>query len=495
MTYVRTPGQLIRRLAIAAVAIVVLTAVAWIVAGSSLGRQVALAERERPARDAWALHALAHSPQGAATSSCDPWKLIEKAYGIRDEVESTVRGDASATGSPRDKQYFDIMLAYEDLRANKYDSDEILRANRAFEGFDAAGLFLVLNDLRDCVGVPYAPIRPANGTLGDVLTEGLAQSGALARISATRARVGREWHEPLWFEQSAGACLAIARTIAASPRMTDYWRASSLEELANDEIRKVLASRPTQSWHTAIRSALRSRPPAYDLAYYLEADRIMMLDMLSVYTTEGACRIDGPIDLLGDWIKRVAGQRFKGTYTQNRDVVNAFYDAHIAVVSQPIHTRGPHPGRLPVLMRMELYSEAAEWGSPDQVFEIIRLNAEEHEAKRRAIEIWLAIDEYRAATGDFPDSLTQAEQRFAITLPRDPWTDKPFIYRKDPSTPRGFVLYCTGPDHVDNGGAFDTLVETNPNYLNMAPGDDWAWPRPLDQNFDVDPLRGSSSEE
>ena len=53
-----------------------------------------------------------------------------------------------------------------------------------------------------------------------------------------------------------------------------------------------------------------------------------------------------------------------------------------------------------------------------------------HAAKMRLARIGLALLEYRQETGSWPDNLEALKPKFDGTLPRDPYTSKPFYYRR-----------------------------------------------------------------
>jgi hypothetical protein len=63
-----------------------------------------------------------------------------------------------------------------------------------------------------------------------------------------------------------------------------------------------------------------------------------------------------------------------------------------------------------------------------------------------------AIERYRAAHGQYPGDLSALVPRFLDALPPDPFTGKPYVYRR---ANHGYVLYSVGLDGVDDGGTAD----------------------------------------
>jgi hypothetical protein len=67
----------------------------------------------------------------------------------------------------------------------------------------------------------------------------------------------------------------------------------------------------------------------------------------------------------------------------------------------------------------------------------------------RLLTIELALADYRDRNGKYPQTLADLVPGELETLPADPFTGKPLVYR---STDDGFRLYSVGPNGVDDGG-------------------------------------------
>jgi hypothetical protein len=63
----------------------------------------------------------------------------------------------------------------------------------------------------------------------------------------------------------------------------------------------------------------------------------------------------------------------------------------------------------------------------------------------------LALRSWQAENGAYPDGLGLLAPRFVEPVPEDPFTRKPFCYRRVADT---FVLYSLGPTNIDHGGSF-----------------------------------------
>ena len=73
--------------------------------------------------------------------------------------------------------------------------------------------------------------------------------------------------------------------------------------------------------------------------------------------------------------------------------------------------------------------------------------------------IMLALEQYRAETGKYPESLQDLTPAVLVEIPSDPYSKKGFVYRKHSDDPlgKGYVLYTIGADGIDNSGAFDSI--------------------------------------
>jgi hypothetical protein len=82
-----------------------------------------------------------------------------------------------------------------------------------------------------------------------------------------------------------------------------------------------------------------------------------------------------------------------------------------------------------------------------------------------------ALERYRLAQGQFPESLEPLSPRFLEKMPHDIITGAPLIYRR---TPDGqFILYSVGWDEKDNGGTV-VVTKAKPSSQNVTDGD-WVW--------------------
>lgn len=106
------------------------------------------------------------------------------------------------------------------------------------------------------------------------------------------------------------------------------------------------------------------------------------------------------------------------------------------------------------------YVEAARNSPPPTDYETLKLDtrnalgADFWAAKMlthlRLLELQVALNRYHENRHAYPDTLGALAPKFLTTIPNDPFTGAPFVYRGSGAT---FLLYSPGPDGKDDGGA------------------------------------------
>jgi len=84
----------------------------------------------------------------------------------------------------------------------------------------------------------------------------------------------------------------------------------------------------------------------------------------------------------------------------------------------------------------------------------------------------IALERYRLAHGDFPESLDVLAPQFIAKLPHDVINGQPLHYRR--TSDGQFVLYSVGWNETDDGGEVGL---TKKGYLDISQGD-WVWRYP-----------------
>jgi hypothetical protein len=86
----------------------------------------------------------------------------------------------------------------------------------------------------------------------------------------------------------------------------------------------------------------------------------------------------------------------------------------------------------------------------------------------------IALHVYKQEKGHWPENLQELVSAGLLTsLPMDPYSDKPLVYKKIDSE---FILYGFGSDFDDDGGKIGTNTNGTPQIWNTEDGDAVFWP-------------------
>jgi hypothetical protein len=100
--------------------------------------------------------------------------------------------------------------------------------------------------------------------------------------------------------------------------------------------------------------------------------------------------------------------------------------------------------------RLEWMISSSSWLQTDANWnESIERADKRCRAKRWLLICEVALQGHRAEHGEFPDDLADLVPGYLSAVPKDPFSNKPFIYRRQPT---GYLLYSVGPDGKDDGG-------------------------------------------
>ncbi len=90
------------------------------------------------------------------------------------------------------------------------------------------------------------------------------------------------------------------------------------------------------------------------------------------------------------------------------------------------------------------------------------------EAVMLANRTGLACRLYKSRTGRYPETLGELVPGLLTEVPIDPFTGKPFVYRREGE---GFTVYSLGSNERDDGGRSTFMI----TQLVMDKDDDWSW--------------------
>lgn len=90
------------------------------------------------------------------------------------------------------------------------------------------------------------------------------------------------------------------------------------------------------------------------------------------------------------------------------------------------------------------------------------------EATMLADRTGLACRLFKSGTGRYPEGLDELVPGILGEVPIDPFTGKPFVYRREGE---GFIVYSLGSNQKDDGGRSTWEI----TQLVMDKDDDWSW--------------------
>ena len=213
----------------------------------------------------------------------------------------------------------------------------------------------------------------------------------------------------------------------------------------------------------------------------LQGERLIMLDMIQrVYSDDGKGGGRLLLAEIGDMVQMTgAGSSTSRPKEDGLAIVNlgGFFYANRTETTEVANEFFDHFIRLSLLSRADRRADPFDENAVFQTlgWRLMPLNML-MPALGRAIDardaidcemagtiIMLALEQYRAEIGRYPDSLDELSPSILEDIPSDPFSVDGFVYRTlaDDPAGKGYVLYSIGADGVDNNGATDSIEPRN----------------------------------
>ncbi len=448
-----------RRKALAAVAAVFIVVFAWF---SYEVLAVYYAEPNPTVDSRAVLRSLALDGAGMTAEQGDTaWSLLVEIFDAVDAVKAEIDAMYDAGEfEPRDE--WDLELDYGRVREGRTLPTHLEPERRAIALLHD-GVFEKLR--RFAKGPPgFWPMTGEgivwpDGHFGD-LSRGRAR--ALAQVRADSMRLAAAGGD---FAEAAAACdqgLALARTMGWQPSLMSYMTARAIEALTIGELRAELIE--LEFDEPACRALLASFdrhatfPP---VTYTLEAERIHIADFVQwCYSDDGegdGYLVAAPVVEALDYVP-LRLTLFEAAVSRFHDVSRApILSTHGTIVEKLTAAVG-----LPAAERGRALGDADAFvdALPDR-FDLLRIAFSSRgsflqiDACRQVIfegtRLMVALELHRSVHGEYPASLDELAGEPII----DPLHGLPFGYRllDDDPDGRGFLLYSTGIDRIDDWGA------------------------------------------
>lgn len=191
------------------------------------------------------------------------------------------------------------------------------------------------------------------------------------------------------------------------------------------------------------------------------AERFMVLDFLQAAARAGPARAAAifrsfaPRNLPPSVVFRWSPVPYEKCMRES----NHCYDGLLAAAHQPTYRQRHEAMDLAQrdIDRMSAHNSltrllSADW--PMALFmpglNSFQMRWETSRAQRGLTEVALALAAFKMDHGAYPATLTELTPKDLKTVPIDPFSDKPFIYRPNATT---YTVYSVGPNMIDEGGA------------------------------------------
>lgn len=415
-----------------------------------LWRQARLASSQRPTAASIEARAIAFS----VGSSNDPnaWDSFARADAVL-QTSDLVWRNANG-GAPKSLPDFSMVAypfygpAHPDAKVNQ---DDVALALRMLEVYRADGVFRILDEMAPIPRKTRRISWPGGAQpLMPAFAPELGRARSIARINNARMKLAAIAGDLGEFRSALTADVTIRGMLRSSPVLIDHMVADAIQALDFVTVREILARQPGGAWADAIAEIEATQIPGLPIAELIACERDSLLNVIGwIFQTPANVRfgvLSRPIRSLGIVSGRLEPFKHRvGSFRENRDWLNQTSASIIAALASEPYQRAPLATAPPpgVLLQNML---SAEMFLRSQDARLL------HE---RSLQYLCALERYRDARGEYPLTLADLVPEYLPELPADPWSGRPFGYRRlergTLEVPR-FLLYSIGGDFSDDNG-------------------------------------------
>jgi hypothetical protein len=317
-----------------------------------------------------------------------------------------------------------------------------------------------------------------------VLLPGVAKTRDVARALAARAMLRLHAGEVSGAQADLLACHRLARHVGTGPTLIEALVAIAIDNLACAGDAALARSGKLSAEQLQTHAAqLAKLPRITDVPGKIDlGERYMFLDsamtmavkgpgsleelgeggdsalMKAVEMMLGATLIDWnePMRIGNSWYDKLVAAGRKKPYAEKAKALGTFDDELKAFAGE---ARDPAA----MLRKIVFGGESPRKAIGRQVGNILialllpavnkAIVAEDRQIARFDLtRLTLLLEAHRAEHGGYPEKLAVLAPKYLESLPRDPFSDRDFVYRRAEA---GYQLYSVGPDQTDDGGAGD----------------------------------------
>jgi len=441
--------------------------------------QAAQAAKGRPGVEGMIALMESHQPKGLNPNAPNAAELLGEAGDLLEQIKQSVerRGFQSSSGKT---VYGDLTLVYSISRPfGEPDDLEVQLLGIAggleiLQKSEEAGLFSQLDEVAKSRRV----VEPINQA-GEELLTSMMMSGSsernFARLCAARMHLAQIHGDEDEFINAFEASLATVRVAAHRPTLLGGLVAAAMEMTTYERLQNLLATNPSEACLIGLEAAMARQSERPPVTMVIDGERLAVLDAFGWFFSEpGRVRLGRYSEEVRIFSRRgILEMRPLGTYSENVSAIDEiFTEFHKAAEHDPSERPAVdetlYEKHNLALIKLSVPAISKSVQSFDQAT-----------MTRRGARVCLALARYRAAHGGYPPSLTSLEPTYLTAMPHDPWSGKPFGYRRiDPASDefgRGYLLYTVGADMKDDGGVeagyrFSALTSTGAVAATMVNG-------------------------
>lgn len=318
----------------------------------------------------------------------------------------------------------------------------------------------------------------------------LGNGRRIARLCLARMHLAIQDDNLEEFAKALRGAVAVANAWAVGPTLIHWIVAVTQQNAIATTLSTFLRSHPAEPWLEVV-STETGVLKMLDLVPLCRREHTLMLDTLAWYFSDpsrvraglNSPALDEKLSI-HHWFRNVSGPdepdapSFRlGSYAENRRGVAALFAyAEHRLRFEPWQ-RPKGASDLPPSSDLAI---VAAWGAwPEQQ----EYTLDRATLRLRSFRTMLALERHRAATGEYPESLSMVSPPIVPGVAIDPYSGKPLGYRRidaasDP-TGRGYLLWTVGLDGIDNNAhseAKDRGAALRPRGAGkdvILNGDDW----------------------
>lgn len=293
--------------------------------------------------------------------------------------------------------------------------------------------------------------------------EYLRQFRSAARLLELQAVLNAEENRPEEAADSIAVGLNLAKALNSEPLAISYYLRLSLDEIAVASIERVLSRIPLGDDHLArLAAAFESEEDPEALLRVLVGERCLGLRLFEHATVQELS--------YGTWVPKPWVVAYTLTGWRQSDYLTYLHVMRDCVAASKL----PLPDRFRRAdeLRADLYRDVYRHPlttrisplQPNGIYVGLPIGSgsgaafhldADHVALVRAARAGLAVERYRLANRNLPESLQALVPAFIDSVPQDPFDGKPLRYRK---LAKGYVVYSVDPDLQDNGRLYGELA-------------------------------------